>query len=153
MSNCCEGYMLQVCRCDSLSITGALRSLTPVTFFSLAPLQMSDSRAPLPLVSDEFSLGGVVFACGGGHQIREAIKTYTLSWFGFTLLLVCVMQVSSRWSLTSLKVGGGGGPGGGGGGGGIGILSLFWQLPVWGVKNTGLHCLRLDETLRLLKNT
>lgn len=44
------------------SITGALRSLTTPTFFSLAPLWMSDSSAPLPFASDEFSLGGVVFA-------------------------------------------------------------------------------------------
>lgn len=41
---------------------GPLRSLITVTFFSLVPLQMSDSSAPLPLASDELSLGGVVFA-------------------------------------------------------------------------------------------
>lgn len=50
---------------DSLSMMGALRSLMAVTFFSRVPLQMSDSSAPLPLVSDALSLGGVVFACGG----------------------------------------------------------------------------------------
>lgn len=51
------------------SITGALRSLTWPTFFSLAPLWMSDSSAPLPFASDELSLGGAVFASwkvGGG---------------------------------------------------------------------------------------
>lgn len=51
------------------SITGALLSLTTVVFFSLAPLHMSDSRAPLPLDSLPVSLGGVVFAwlkVGGG---------------------------------------------------------------------------------------
>lgn len=51
------------------SITGALLSLTWATFFSLAPLWMSDSSAPLPFASDELSLGGVVFASlkvGGG---------------------------------------------------------------------------------------
>lgn len=37
---------------------------TPV-FFSLAPLQMSDSSAPLPLDSEVLSLGGVVLACEG----------------------------------------------------------------------------------------
>lgn len=56
---------------DSLSSTGALRSLTTPTFFSLAPLWMSDSSAPLPLVSELLSLGGVVLACGGdGHAVR-----------------------------------------------------------------------------------
>lgn len=50
---------------DSLSSTGALRSLTTPTFFSLAPLQMSDSSAPLPLDSEACSLGGVVLACKG----------------------------------------------------------------------------------------
>lgn len=50
---------------DSLSRTGALRSLTTPTFFSLAPLQMSDRRAPLPFASELLSFGGVVFACKG----------------------------------------------------------------------------------------
>lgn len=45
---------------------GALRSLTTPTFFSLAPLQMSDSSAPLPLDSEALSLGGLVLACGLG---------------------------------------------------------------------------------------
>lgn len=53
-----------VYKTNLLSITGALRSLTWVTFFSLAPLWMSDSSAPLPFASDELSLGGAVFACG-----------------------------------------------------------------------------------------
>lgn len=50
---------------------GPLRSLITVTFFSLVPLQMSDSSAPLPLASDELSLGGVVFACGGSSQVQS----------------------------------------------------------------------------------
>lgn len=47
---------------DSLSRTGALRSLTLVTFFSLVPLQMSCKRAPLPRCSSLLSLGCSVFA-------------------------------------------------------------------------------------------
>lgn len=39
--------------------------------------------------------------------------------------------VASKWTLTTLKVGGGGGPGGGGGGGGIGISTLRSQPPRW----------------------
>lgn len=53
-----------VYKTNLLSITGALRSLIWPTFFSLAPLWMSDSSAPLPFASDELSLGGAVFACG-----------------------------------------------------------------------------------------
>lgn len=56
------------CRGDSPSRMGALRSLTTPTFFSLVPLQMSDSSAPLPLASEPLSLGGVVLACEGHDQ-------------------------------------------------------------------------------------
>lgn len=51
------------------SITGALLSLTTPTFFSLAPLEISESNAPLPFASSRFNLGAVVFAwlkVGGG---------------------------------------------------------------------------------------
>lgn len=66
--------------CRSLSMTGALRSLTMPTFFSLAPLWMSDSRAPLPLTSDELSLGAVVLACrkraGGLERLERGGRSY-----------------------------------------------------------------------------
>lgn len=42
-----------------------------------------------------------------------------------------IIIVASKWTLTTLKVGGGGGPGGGGGGGGIGIATLRWQRSRW----------------------
>lgn len=54
---------------EFFSRIGVLLSLTTETFLSLVPLQMSDSKAPLPFASSRLSLGGVVLAwlkVGGG---------------------------------------------------------------------------------------
>lgn len=135
-------------------MTGALRSLTAVTFFNLAPLQMSDSSAPLPLASFEDSFGGVVLAFCKKKINKKKFEGLTNCSFRLRKSAPAAFQITSNYNshigpagdkklscvtsgvfirfqpLTSLNVGGGGGPGGGGGGGGIGILSHCWHLCV-----------------------
>lgn len=81
------------------SKTGALRSLTTPTFFSLAPLVMSVSSAPLPLASSRFSLGGVVLAwlkVGGGGGPPGGGG-------GGGGIGILAFQQASRWSGSSIR--------------------------------------------------
>lgn len=61
-----------------LSSSGALRSFTTATFFSLVPLQMSDSRAPRPLLGSPLPSRGGLLACREEGD-TESISSYSCS--------------------------------------------------------------------------